>query len=96
MVYKTEGKTRHQLGREGLLDKIWTWKDKYHGNITNQLKRLGGSMDWTREAFTMDENLSLAVRKTFITCLTKESSTEQIACELVFRTQHLPFESGGG
>lgn len=66
MVYKTEGKTRHDLGREGLLEKIWTWKDKYHGNITNQLKHLGGSMDWTREAFTMDENLSLAVRKTFI------------------------------
>lgn len=66
MVYKTEGKTRHQLGREALLEKIWSWKDKYHANITNQLKRLGGSMDWTREAFTMDDNLSLAVRKTFI------------------------------
>lgn len=66
MVYKTEGKTRHDLGREALLERIWSWKDKYHGNITNQLKRLGGSMDWSREAFTMDDNLSLAVRKTFI------------------------------
>ena len=66
MVFKTEGKTRHQLGREGLLERIWSWKEKYHGSITNQLKRLGGSMDWTREAFTMDDNLSLAVRKTFI------------------------------
>ncbi|KIW97557.1 valine-tRNA ligase [Cladophialophora bantiana CBS 173.52] len=66
MVYKTEGKTRHEIGREALLKKIWSWKDKYHGNITNQLKRLGGSMDWTREAFTMDDNLSLAVQKTFV------------------------------
>src|SRR6201996_7696848 len=66
MVYKTEGKTRHQLGREGLLERIWSWKEKYHGNITNQLKRLGGSMDWSREAFTMDDNLSRAVRTTFI------------------------------
>ena len=66
MIYKTEGKTRHQIGRAALIEKIWTWKDKYHANITNQLKRLGGSMDWTREAFTLDENLSLAVRKTFI------------------------------
>lgn len=66
MVFKTEGKTRHDLGREGLLERIWTWKEKYHGNITNQLKRLGGSMDWSREAFTMDDNLSLAVRTTFI------------------------------
>ncbi|EXJ67432.1 valyl-tRNA synthetase [Cladophialophora psammophila CBS 110553] len=66
MIYKTEGKTRHEIGREALLERIWSWKDKYHGNITNQLKRLGGSMDWTREAFTMDDNLSLAVRKTFV------------------------------
>jgi len=66
MVYKTEGKTRHDLGREALLARIWSWKDKYHHNITNQLKRLGGSMDWTREAFTMDDNLSEAVRATFI------------------------------
>jgi valyl-tRNA synthetase len=66
MVYKTEGKTRHQLGREALLEKIWSWKDKYHSNITEQLKRLGGSMDWSREAFTMDDDRSFAVRKTFI------------------------------
>ncbi len=66
MVFKNEGKTRHQLGRAGLLEKIWSWKEKYHANITNQLKRLGGSMDWTREAFTMDDDRSLAVQKTFI------------------------------
>jgi valyl-tRNA synthetase len=66
MLWKTEHKTRHDLGREKLVSIIWDWKDTYHKSITNQLKRLGGSMDWSREAFTMDENLSLAVRETFI------------------------------
>lgn len=65
-LWKQEQKSRHDVGREGLLKLIWDWKDLYHKNITNQLKRLGGSMDWTREAFTMDENLSMAVRQTFI------------------------------
>jgi valyl-tRNA synthetase len=66
MLWKTEGKTRHDLGREAMVEKIWQWKDKYHANITNQLKKLGGSMDWSREAFTMDENLSRAVKYTFV------------------------------
>jgi valyl-tRNA synthetase len=66
MLWKTEGKTRHDLGREKMLEKIWSWKDKYHANITKQLKSLGGSMDWSREAFTMDDNLSTAVRQTFV------------------------------
>ena len=65
-LWRKEGKTRHDLGRDGLLKLIWDWKDLYHNNITSQLKRAGGSMDWTREAFTMDENLSAAVRETFI------------------------------
>jgi valyl-tRNA synthetase len=54
------------VAREALLKIIWDWKTLYYKNITAQLKRLGGSMDWTREAFTMDENLSRAVRETFI------------------------------
>ena len=66
MLWKEKHKTRHDLGREKLVEMIWDWKQKYHERITNQLKRLGGSMDWSREAFTMDENLSLAVRETFI------------------------------
>lgn len=66
MLWKTEGKTRHDLGREAMLEKIWLWKDKYHAGITKQLKKLGGSMDWSREAFTMDENLSRAVRGSFV------------------------------
>ena len=65
-LWRKERKTRHDLGRDGLLKVIWDWKDLYHKNITSQLQRIGGSMDWTREAFTMDENLSAAVRETFI------------------------------
>ena len=65
-LWRQKGQTRHDLGRDGLLKVIWDWKDLYHKNITSQLRRTGGSMDWTREAFTMDENLSLAVKETFI------------------------------
>ena len=66
MLWKTETKTRHDLGREAMVEKIWAWKHKYHANIKNQLKELGGSMDWSREAFTMDDNLSRAVKLTFV------------------------------
>ncbi|EXJ84136.1 valyl-tRNA synthetase [Capronia epimyces CBS 606.96] len=66
MLWRTQGKTRHEIGRDKLLEIIWDWTRKYKGNITNQLKRLGGSMDWEREAFTMDENLTEAVKATFI------------------------------
>lgn len=67
MLWRTEGKSRHEYGREVLVNKIWDWKDKYHKNINGQLRRLGGSMDWSREAFTMDENFSAAVAETFVT-----------------------------
>ena len=60
------GKTRHDLGRESFVEKIWEWKDESGGNITRQLRRLGASMDWSRERFTMDENLSHAVRDVFV------------------------------
>ncbi|MBA7492327.1 Valine--tRNA ligase [subsurface metagenome] len=66
MLMREEGKTRHDIGREGLLELIWKWKGKYHANITKQLRRMGGSMDWSREAFTMDEIRADAVKKTFI------------------------------
>ncbi len=65
-LWRKEKKTRHDIGREALVDTIWAWKGTYHKNITNQLKRMGLSVDWSREAFTMDENLSMAVRETFI------------------------------
>jgi len=61
-----EGKTRHDLGRDAFVDRIWEWKEKSGGNITKQLRRMGASPDWTRERFTMDEGLSAAVHKVFI------------------------------
>ncbi|WP_099241140.1 valine--tRNA ligase [Synechococcus sp. BDU 130192] len=64
---KAEGKTRYDLGREKFLEKAWEWKAESGGAIVNQLKRLGLSADWTRERFTLDENLCEAVKKAFIT-----------------------------
>lgn len=64
---KAEGKTRYDLGREKFLEKAWEWKAESGGAIVNQLKRLGLSADWTRERFTLDHNLSEAVKKAFIT-----------------------------
>jgi valyl-tRNA synthetase len=61
-----EGVTRHDLGREKFIKRVWEWKEKYGGVIINQLKRLGCSCDWSREAFTMDEERSMAVRETFV------------------------------
>ncbi|XHG02564.1 hypothetical protein AWENTII_005911 [Aspergillus wentii] len=66
MVWKNEKKTRHDYGRAAFTDKIWEWKHEYHANIKNALKRVGGSFDWSREAFTMDPNLSAAVTETFV------------------------------
>ncbi len=60
-----EGKTRHDLGREKFLERIWQWKEESGGTILKQLKRLGASADWSREAFTMDEKRSRAVRYAF-------------------------------
>lgn len=62
----TEGLDRHQLGREKFIEKVWEWRKTYGSAIINQLKRLGASCDWDRERFTMDEGLSLAVRKVFV------------------------------
>ncbi len=61
-----QGITRHDLGREKFIEKVWEWKEKYGGVITNQLKRLGCSCDWSRERFTMDAGLSRAVREVFV------------------------------
>nr|MEA2797581.1 valyl-tRNA synthetase [Phenylobacterium sp.] len=59
--------SRRDLGREVFVEKIWEWKAKSGGTIVNQLKRLGASCDWSRERFTLDEGLSAAVRKVFVT-----------------------------
>ncbi|MDG2175635.1 MAG: valine--tRNA ligase [Gammaproteobacteria bacterium] len=63
---QAENKTRHDLGREKFVEKVWDWKAESGGNITRQLRRLGSSIDWSRERFTMDEGLSLAVEEVFI------------------------------
>ena len=63
---KAEGKTRDDLGREKFLEKAWEWKAESGNTITNQLRRLGVSVDWSRERFTMDEGLSAAVLEAFV------------------------------
>ena len=60
------GKTRHDLGREQFVDRVWQWRETYGGKILNQLRRLGASCDWSRERFTLDEGLSRAVTKVFV------------------------------
>jgi valyl-tRNA synthetase len=61
-----EGSSRQQLGREAFVERVWAWKRHYGGAILDQMKRLGASVDWQREYFTMDENLSVAVREAFV------------------------------
>ncbi len=61
-----EGKKRRELGREKFVERVWEWKREYGGAILDQMKRLGDSVDWDREYFTMDENLSRAVREVFV------------------------------
>ncbi len=62
----TEGKKRRELGREAFVERVWEWKRHYGGAILDQMKRLGASVDWDREYFTMDEGLSRAVREVFV------------------------------
>ncbi|MGB5307356.1 MAG: valine--tRNA ligase [Arenicellales bacterium] len=62
----SEGKTRHDLGREEFINQIWQWKEHSGGTITRQLRRMGTSPDWSRERFTMDEGLSHAVNEVFV------------------------------
>src|SRR6202451_3755302 len=61
-----EGKKRRDMGREKFVERVWEWKREYGGAILDQMKRLGASVDWSREYFTMDENLSRAVREVFV------------------------------
>jgi len=65
-LLSAEGKTRHDLGRDAFIDKVWDWKEHSGGTITRQLRRMGTSVDWTRERFTMDEGLSDAVKEVFV------------------------------
>ena len=61
-----EGKTRHDLGREQFIKRVWEWRKQYGGVIIQQLRKLGVSCDWERERYTMDESLSAAVREVFV------------------------------
>jgi valyl-tRNA synthetase len=65
-ILRTDEVTRDELGREAFLERTWAWKEKYGGEITRQLRRLGASCDWSRERFTLDEGLSRAVREAFV------------------------------
>jgi len=60
-----DGKSRHDLGREAFVDRVWQWKEEYGGRILGQMRRLGDGVDWSRERFTMDEGLSQAVQTIF-------------------------------
>ena len=66
MLWRRKKQTRYDLGRQKFVDTVWDWKEEYHERINTVLKRMGGSFDWTREAFTMDANLSAAVTETFV------------------------------
>lgn len=61
-----EGLSRHDVGREAFVERVWQWKERYGGRISEQMRKLGDSCDWTRERFTMDEGLSRAVRTVFV------------------------------
>ena len=61
-----QGQSRHDLGRDAFIERVWQWKEQSGSTITNQMRRLGASVDWSRERFTMDEGLSAAVRKVFV------------------------------
>ncbi len=61
-----DGVTKYDLGREKFIEKVWEWKDEYHGRITKQLRKLGSSCDWDKERFTLDEGCSEAVQEVFV------------------------------
>ena len=63
---KKEGSSRHDLGRDKFVERVWKWKSESGGQITKQMRREGASVDWSREKFTMDEDLSAAVREVFV------------------------------
>ncbi len=65
-ICNAEGKTRHDYGREKFVEKVWQWKEESGGAITQQLRRMGSSLDWNRERFTMDDGMSDAVQEVFI------------------------------
>lgn len=108
MLWRKQQKTRHDLGREKFVETVWEWKEEYHKKINTVLKRMGGSFDWTREAFTMDANLSAAVTETFVRMheegyiyrryVSSHKSVSSLTtqtwptCELVFTAEYCSFK----
>jgi valyl-tRNA synthetase len=82
----SEGKKRTAMGREKFIERVWEWKKQYGSNITNQMKRLGASVDWDREYFTMDENLSRAVREVFVRLYEEKDSDGN---RLIYRAKYI-------
>ncbi len=70
-LLEKEDKTRHDLGRDAFIERVWAWKEESGGTITRQLRRMGASLDWEHERFTMDEGLSAAVREVFVRLFTE-------------------------
>ena len=92
-----EGISRHELGREKFIARVWEWREKYGGVIINQLKRLGCSCDWERERFTMDEGLSKAVREVFVRLYNEgHDLSGRLYCQLVSPLSYGYFRSGSG
>jgi len=71
---RTEEVTREELGREQFVERVWSWKVKYHSIITSQIRKIGASCDWERERFTLDNGLSKAVREAFVRLYERDSS----------------------
>ncbi|MCP4625823.1 MAG: valine--tRNA ligase [bacterium] len=69
-LFELEGRTRHDIGREGLVERIWKWKDEYQSRIVSQQQQMGCSCDWRRQRFTMDEVCSAALREAFFRLFT--------------------------
>jgi valyl-tRNA synthetase len=89
-----EGKKRREMGREKFVERVWEWKKLYGGAILDQMKRLGASVDWDREYFTMDENLSRAVREVFVRLYEEGPDlSRQVHRELVPALRHGDFRS---
>ncbi len=72
IIYKKEGKTRYDLGREEFLKRVEEFAKESHDTIVRQMKKMGSSVDWSREAYTLDEKRSLAVRTAFKKCTTRD------------------------
>jgi valyl-tRNA synthetase len=82
----SEGKKRTEMGREKFIERVWEWKRHYGGRILDQMKRLGASVDWDREYFTMDENLSRAVREVFVRLYEEK---DQDGNRLIYRAKYI-------